>query len=109
MENTLRPPDNPFICAMLTDMYQLSMGYAYWSAGRHEQVAHFDLFFRKAPFGGQYTVFAGLSDVLKLVATFNFTQDQVRANLGYFQCPVAHAPLALSSALLFSSRCILLL
>jgi nicotinate phosphoribosyltransferase len=38
--------------ALLTDLYQLSMGYAYWKTGKQDQHAVFDLFFRKNPFKG---------------------------------------------------------
>jgi nicotinate phosphoribosyltransferase len=32
---------------LLTDLYQISMAYAYWKSGKHEETATFDLFFRK--------------------------------------------------------------
>ncbi|CAF5127946.1 unnamed protein product, partial [Rotaria magnacalcarata] len=32
---------------LLTDRYQISMAYAYWKNGKHEQESTFDLFFRK--------------------------------------------------------------
>lgn len=32
---------------LLTDFYQISMAYAYWKCGKHEEEATFDLFFRK--------------------------------------------------------------
>ena len=38
---------NASVNALLTDLYQISMAYAYWSIGKHEEKAVFDLFFRK--------------------------------------------------------------
>ncbi len=32
---------------LLTDLYQISMAYAYWKSGKHQDMATFDLFFRK--------------------------------------------------------------
>jgi hypothetical protein len=32
---------------LLTDLYQISMAYAYWKANKHHNEATFDLYFRK--------------------------------------------------------------
>ena len=53
------------------------MAYAYWCAGRHEDAAVFDMFFRKNPFKGEFTIFAGLEEVVKLLQTFHFTADHI--------------------------------
>jgi nicotinic acid phosphoribosyltransferase len=42
---------------------QLTMAYAYWKAGRERDNAVFDVFFRKNPFHGEFTIFAGLEEV----------------------------------------------
>jgi len=68
---------NPHICAMLTDFYQITMGYAYFKAGKMDDHAVFDLYFRKNPFGGEYTVFAGLDEVISLLREFHFTDADV--------------------------------
>jgi len=55
-----------------TDLYELTMGQAYFLNGRQHQPAVFDYFFRKNPFGGGYTVFAGLPDLLTALAQLRF-------------------------------------
>lgn len=71
------PPTNSLVTPMLTDMYQITMVYAYWKAGKHDEFAVFDLFFRKNPFGGEFCIFAGLDEVLKFVQHFRFTDEDV--------------------------------
>lgn len=68
--STKRGPTNNLVTPLLTDMYQLSMAYAYWKNGKANDRAVFELFFRKNPFGGEYTVFAGLGEVLEFLAEF---------------------------------------
>lgn len=70
-------PTNSLVTPMLTDLYQLTMTYAYWKQGRHEDHAVFDLFFRKNPFGGEFCIFAGLDECLGLVSTFQFKDDDI--------------------------------
>ena len=65
-------PTNSLVTPMLTDMYQISMTYAYWKQNRHNHYAVFDLFFRKCPFNGEFCIFAGLDEVLRLLASFRF-------------------------------------
>lgn len=48
---------------MLTTLAQLTMAYAYWKSGKHEEASAFDLYFRKNPFHGEFTIFAGLEEV----------------------------------------------
>ena len=44
-------PTNNLVNPMLTDFYQITMAYAYWKAGVHEE-AVFDLFFARPLFAG---------------------------------------------------------
>lgn len=68
---------NNMVSPMLTDLYQLTMAYAYWKSGRHEENAVFELFFRKNPFKGEFTIFAGLEEVLRLVSSFRFSHEDI--------------------------------
>lgn len=40
------------ISPLLTDKYMISMSYMFFKAGKHEQEATFEFFFRKHPFKG---------------------------------------------------------
>lgn len=68
---------NPMVTPLLTDQYQFTMAYAYWKAGKHRDHAVFDLFFRKNPFGGEYTVFGGLEECIRFIANFKFKEEDI--------------------------------
>ncbi|CAH8442642.1 Nicotinate phosphoribosyltransferase domain containing 1 [Schistosoma haematobium] len=62
---------------IFTDFYELTMSYAYWKAGKANDTATFEMFFRKNPFNGEFTIFAGLQDCIEYLSSFRFTQDDV--------------------------------
>ncbi len=66
------------ISGSYTDLYQLTMAQVYYLTGKSEEDVSFDYFFRKLPFEGGYTVFAGLSDVLDILQDFHFTDEDIR-------------------------------
>jgi len=45
--------------ALATDLYQLTMAYAYWKAGVADREVVFHLTFRREPFGGAFAIAAG--------------------------------------------------
>lgn len=63
--------------ATYTDLYQLSMAQVYFKKDRHSQQAVFDYYFRKNPFNGGYTIFAGLENVLDSLKEFRFTEEDL--------------------------------
>ena len=71
-------PLNPLIVPMLTDLYNITMAYGHWLHGRADVQATFELYFRKNPFGGEYTVFAGLEECVKFMSSFRFAQEHIQ-------------------------------
>ncbi|PZV81553.1 nicotinate phosphoribosyltransferase [Algoriphagus aquaeductus] len=63
---------------LLTDFYQLTMAYAYWKSGKGDQEAVFNLFFRKNPFEGGFSLAAGLDYVIDFCRNFKFDAEDLR-------------------------------
>ncbi|MGV3604727.1 MAG: nicotinate phosphoribosyltransferase [Dyadobacter fermentans] len=63
--------------SLLTDLYQLTMAYGYWKAGKAEQEAVFNLYFRKHPFQGGFTIAAGLCSVIEYLQDYRFNEEDL--------------------------------
>jgi nicotinate phosphoribosyltransferase len=63
--------------ALLTDLYELTMAYAWWRAGRHRQEAAFHLLFRRAPFGGGFTVACGVGPAIEYLMGLRFAVEDL--------------------------------
>ena len=70
-------PTNALVTPLLTDLYQITMTYAHWKNNRHEDSSIFELFFRKNPFGGEFTIFAGLDECLKHLESYKFSESDI--------------------------------
>ena len=64
--------------ALLTDLYQVTMAYGYWTSGLWERPAVFHLGFRRHPFGGRYAVACGLSQVVHYLRALRFSDSDLR-------------------------------
>src|SRR6266700_5686617 len=62
---------------LMTDMYHPDAAYISWRAGRNG-LTTFDLYARKAPFGGAYMLVAGLESALEFVQAFRYTTEELR-------------------------------
>ncbi|XP_035422260.1 nicotinate phosphoribosyltransferase isoform X3 [Cygnus atratus] len=63
--------------ALLTDLYQLTMAYGYWRAGRHRAPAAAELFFRCEPFHGAFALGTGLAEGLRFLRAFRFSAADI--------------------------------
>lgn len=71
------PTLNGVVQPLLTDLYEITMAYAYWKSSKCSDYAVFDLFFRKNPFNGEFTVFAGLEECLKFMDNFRYSKSDI--------------------------------
>lgn len=63
---------------MMTDLYQLTMMYGYFKTGKTDQIAVFDLFFRRQNEMTNYAVCAGLDQVIEFVENIRFEEEDIQ-------------------------------
>ncbi|MFA0815971.1 MAG: nicotinate phosphoribosyltransferase [Anaerofustis sp.] len=61
-----------------TDFYQFSVSNVYAADKKGDEVAVFDLFIRKNPFQGGYTVFAGLEQIIEFINDLHYSDEDIR-------------------------------
>jgi nicotinate phosphoribosyltransferase len=64
--------------SLLTDLYQVTMAYGYWKTKTSEKEAVFNLYFRKNPFNGGFTIACGLANVIGYIENFGFSKKDLR-------------------------------
>ena len=62
---------------LLCDFYELTMANGYFELGKGDEIAYFDVFFRKVPDGGGFAIAAGLEQVIEYIKTLKFTEDDI--------------------------------
>jgi nicotinate phosphoribosyltransferase len=63
---------------LLTDLYQLTMAAGYFEAGKANEIASFELFFRHLPRYRNYVLAAGLEQVVEYLQDLHFTDPEIR-------------------------------
>lgn len=61
---------------LLTDLYQLTMGYGFFKHGKHEETVTFDLFFRKREMM-TYSIAAGLEQAMDYLLNWHFDEEDI--------------------------------
>ena len=62
--------------ALFTDLYELTMAQGYWK-NKMDSVAVFDMFCRRNPFSGGFSVFAGLETLIEYIENFSFSTEDI--------------------------------
>ena len=61
---------------LLTDLYQLTMGYGFYKNGKHEETVTFDLFFRRRELIS-YSIAAGLEQAMDYLLNWRFDDEDI--------------------------------
>jgi nicotinate phosphoribosyltransferase len=62
---------------MLTDFYEVTMANGYFNTDMKDDIACFDMFFRKIPDDGGYAIMAGLEQVIEYLKNLEFTEEDI--------------------------------
>lgn len=62
--------------ALFTDFYELTMAQGYFRENLN-QMAVFDMFFRRNPFNGGFSIFAGLKTLIDSILNFHFSSSDI--------------------------------
>lgn len=62
---------------LVTDLYELTMAYAYWKSGMAELEAAFSVTFREHPFHGGFTVACGLAPAVDFLESLRFDGEEL--------------------------------
>lgn len=63
--------------ALLTDLYEITMAAAYWSNQMADEVAAFELYFRRLPRDRSYVIAAGLEQALHYINNVHFSAESI--------------------------------
>lgn len=64
--------------SLMTELYELTMANGWVEGEKLNEIAYFDLFFRKVPDNGGFAVFAGLSQIIEYVKNIEFEEDDLQ-------------------------------
>lgn len=62
---------------LMTDFYELTMAQTYFDEGKKDEIVYFDVFMRKNPFGGGYTITNGLDQTINYLKNFRFEEQHI--------------------------------
>ncbi len=62
---------------LLTDFYELTMANGFLENGKQDEIAYFDMFFRRVPDNGGFAIFAGLKQVMEYIENLHFSEEDI--------------------------------
>ncbi len=62
---------------LLCDFYELTMANGYFELGKRDEIAYFDVFFRRIPDGGGFAIAAGLEQLIDYIKELKFTAEDI--------------------------------
>ncbi len=69
--------DKELKLTMLTDFYEFTMSNGYFESGKKDEIAYFDMFFRRIPDGGGFAIAAGLEQVIDYLQNLKFDNEDI--------------------------------
>ena len=62
---------------LVMDLYELTMAYNYFKQGNQNQYVYFDMYYRKNPDNGGYSIFAGLQQLIECIDHLHFSEGDI--------------------------------
>ena len=62
---------------LMIDFYEFTMGQVYFDQGKKDNIAYFDVFFRKCPDNASFIIVNGVEKCLEFLSNFKFSQEEI--------------------------------
>lgn len=62
---------------LLTDFYEITMANGYFENGMSDEIAYFDMFFRKVPDNAGFAIMAGVEQVIEYLQNLRFSEEDI--------------------------------
>ena len=62
---------------LLTDFYEITMANGYLKNDMQNEIAYFDMFFRRVPDNGGFAIMAGLEQIIEYIKELNFSDSDI--------------------------------
>lgn len=62
---------------LLVDFYELTMANGFFKEGLRDKTVIFDMFFREVPDNGEYTIVAGLEQLIEYMENLHFSEEDI--------------------------------